>query len=248
MPRAPSALPRRPRRLSAGLAAGALAVVLGLTVAACGAARPSPTAATLVRAAAVAMRRAPVLRVVGSSAAGPVIVQFAVTVVPSGAFAGTVEATAPRLGTMRSDVIMVGHQVFVRSPLELARLGITRLPGRRNPATTWVLQPARIAAQYRSSLAPFTGRGLGLTLRRYFQHATVAGLCRVGRVAAYRLVAGRRQMRAVVYVDAVTHAVLRLTVGGADPVVLDFADPGRGGVVAPPAGAIYAPPPLAAAG
>ncbi|HVA21056.1 MAG TPA: hypothetical protein VNN74_03030 [Candidatus Micrarchaeia archaeon] len=205
-----------------------------------------PSAVRLVAAAASAMSRAPAHELLGSARAGPAVVRFVVTVIPGGAFAGSVEATAPRMGTLRSDVIAVRGRVFVRSPMELARLGITHLPGHRDPARTWVLQPARIAAQYRGNVAPFTGAGLGQTLRRYFRHARIAGRCRVGAVRAFKLVAGGGGMRAVVYVGAVTHDVLRLAVTGAEPVVLAFRDFGHAGrVAAPPTAVTYTPPQLA---
>jgi len=224
---------------------GLVAVVAAVAVAGCGTEPAQPSATRLVAAAALAMRRAPAHQLVGSATAGPATVRFVVTVVPGGSFAGTVVATAPRMGTLRTHVLMVGGRVFVRSPMELARLGISRIPGHRDLAATWVVQPARVAAQYRGNLAPFIGTGLGRTLRQYFDHARVSGRCRVGGLAAYKLVAGPRQMRAVVYVATVSHEVLRLVVTGADPVELDFLAFGRTArVSAPPARAVYVPPHL----
>ncbi|HUY60862.1 MAG TPA: hypothetical protein VMW49_03200 [Candidatus Dormibacteraeota bacterium] len=223
-----------------GRGAGALAVA-GL-LGACGPV-PPPRPRALLRATAAAMRHAPAHLVSGTARAGDTTVRYVLTVTPSGDFAGTVVVQAPGHRPVESAVIATGGQVYVRSPAELARLGITELPGHRSPLTTWVLQAAAVAAQYRANLAPFDGAGLGPTLWRTFSRAGPVRRVRLHGVAVYQLVAGPPFDQAILDVAVGTDRLVRLVVRSDQPVTLVY---GAYGIVdpirAPPPAEVYAPP------
>jgi hypothetical protein len=179
----------------------------------------------------------------GSAMAGVTTISFSVQALPSGDFSGSVDTAVPHSPTLVCNVIAIGKTVWIRSPMALAQLGITSLPGHLSPATAWVLQSATIAAHYKASLAPFTGAGLASTLSRFLSGRPVLRSASLSgrKVWLVLLGSGRSSLR--LYLQKGSDQVLQLTITGKQAISLRYSHLGAvGPVAAPPAGLVYDPP------
>lgn len=213
---------------------------MGFAVSACG--QSAPSSQVLIQRTAAAMTQLS-YRLVGSTQAGGTDVTFSVKTLPNGDFSGQVDIAVPHSPTLTTDVVALGGKVYVLSPMALAQLGIAALPGHLNPATTWVLQPAAVAARYRSSLAAFTGSGLAGTLRRHLKGTLVVRSTSLGGKAAWLVEEGAAGSSLRLYIERGSYELLQLTITGRRPISLRYDDFGRiSAVSAPPANQIYVPP------
>ena len=221
------------------LAAACLAFA-ALALSAC--APAGPTADSLVHRSAALMAKSS-FQLRGSTKAGVTTISFSVRALPNGDFDGSVDTVVPHSPTLVSAVIAIGSKVYVRSPMALAQLGITSLPGHLNPATAWVLQSTTIAARYRASLAPFTGKGLSATLARFLTGRPVLrrGSGSDRKDWLVQVGSGRSSLR--LYLQRGDDQVLRLRITGKEAISLSYSRLGAvGPVAAPPANLVYVPP------
>ncbi len=228
-----------PRTCSTALL-GALALS-ALALGGCG--QGLPEAHTLVQRTAKAMAELKGYHLSGESEALGITTAFQLVALRNGDFSGALEIRVPGAKQFTSRVVATGSKVWVRSPQELAELGITSLPGNLDPSTTWVLQPQAVGASYRRSVRPFVGRGLGSTLAQALR----------GRLTVSR---GRRGHRPVLLVEERgggsslrmlvaprNDRLLQLSIAGRARISLDYSGFGQVGSVAPPPAAeVYVPP------
>lgn len=232
---------------------GRIAAVAALVVAAAlllsGCVQGLPTGHQVVRRVAAAMATISAYRITGTSRAGETVTSFRVLVLGDGDFKGTLDIAVPGSKTFRSDVIATSGKVYVRSPTELAQLGISSLPGNLDPATTWVLQPAAVARSYRRSVEPFAGSGLAATLTTALKGTLTVRRSKLGgvRVLLVEEAGGRSSLRLFVGPD--TDHLLELAITGDQPISLRYSAFGlTQAVVPPPSTQVYVPPTPAAPG
>ncbi|HUY54312.1 MAG TPA: hypothetical protein VMV23_04035 [Candidatus Nanopelagicaceae bacterium] len=216
------------------------APLLALVVGACGSSVPSSQ--SLIQRASAVMAQSS-YRLVGSTRAGQTKISFSVKTLPNGDFSGQVDTVVPHSPTLTMDVVSLGSKVYVLSPMALAQLGIAALPGHLNPATTWVLQPAAVAARYRHSLAAFTGSGLAATLRRHLKGTLMVRATELQGQAAWLVEEKAAGSSLRLYIDRGSYELLQLTITGRRAISLRYDHFGLIGAVSPPpAGQIYVPP------
>jgi hypothetical protein len=211
-----------------------------LTLSACAPAGPTPD--SLVHRSAKLMAKSS-FQLSGSAKAGVTTISFSVQALPTGDFSGSVDTAVPHSPTLVCDVIAIGPTVWIRSPMALAQLGITSLPGHLSPATAWVLQSTTIAAHYKASLAPFTGAGLASTLYRFLTGRPVLRTVSLSgrKVWLVQLGSGRSSLR--LYLQRGSDQVLQLTITGKQAISLRYSRLGAvGSVAAPPSDLVYDPP------
>ncbi len=207
-----------------------------------------PTATSIAGRTAAAMASTS-YRISGTAQAGGTTVTFTVETLPDGDFSGHVVTEVPGSPNLSLEVVAAAGQVFVLSPLGLQQLGITSLPGKLNPATTWVEQPPGTAQRYLDSIAPFSGEGIGRTLRRYLDEPHTISSATVGRVAAWLVEEGAAGSSLRLYIAKGSYHLLELTVAGKSPISLRYSAFGEIGPIQPPPKAhIYVPPSTTAGG
>lgn len=223
------------------------ALFLAAALAGCG--QRLPSGSQLVHRVARAMAKIPAYRITGTSRAGQTVTSFRVLVLRDGDFKGTLDIAAPGSKTFRSDVIATAGKVYVRSPAELAELGISSLPGNLDPATTWVLQPAAVGRSYRESVEPFAGAGLAATLTTALKGTLTVRRSRLGGVPVLVVeeTGGSSSLRLLV--EANSDHLLELAITGDQPISLRYSAFGSSQAVAPPPPPqVYVPPTPAAPG
>lgn len=233
-----------PRGLVVGLGTAVVAL-LAMILSSCG--QAVPAVGPLTRDAAAAMARSS-FRISGSARAGLTTTTFSVVTLPNGDFSGTVVTTVPGSPSLSLQVVGYGSKVYVLSPLGLAQLGITSLPGNLNPATTWIVQTPTTASRYRQSLAPFTGPGLAKTLHSYLKPPVSVGDSNLHGIPAWLVEEGSASSSLRLYIAKGSYHLLQLTVTGRAPISLKYALFGRVASVAPPPAAQVYSPPAAAPG
>jgi hypothetical protein len=219
----------------------ALLLLGALALAGCG--QGLPSGSTLVRRVAAAMAKIQAYRITGTSRAGQTVTSFRVLVLRDGDFKGTLDIAVPGSKTFRSDVIATAGKVYVRSPTELAELGISSLPGNLDPATTWVLQPAAVGKSYRQSVEPFASSGLATTLTAALKGTLIVRRSRLGGVPVLVVeeTGGSSSLR--LFVEASTDRLLELAITGDQPISLRYSAFGPSHTVAPPPSPqVYVPP------
>ena len=229
------------RRAGPGLQVAALVLAAALALSGCSQGLPSGT--ELVHRVAAAMAKTQAYRITGTSRAGQTVTSFRVLVQRDGDFRGTLDIAVPGSKTFRSDVIATAGKVYVRSPTELAELGISSLPGNLDPATTWVLQPAAVGKSYRESVEPFAGSGLAATLTTALKGMLTVRRSRLGGVPVLVVeeTGGSSSLR--LFVEASTDRLLELAITGDQPISLRYSAFGPSQTVAPPPSPqVYVPP------
>ncbi|MGC1183670.1 MAG: hypothetical protein WBA31_00780 [Candidatus Dormiibacterota bacterium] len=208
-----------------------------------------PTGPNLVNRVVTTMGKLGAYQIDGSSRAVDTTTSFRVLVLRNGDFRGTLDIAVPHAPIFRSDVIAIGSKVYVRSPTELQELGITALPGNLNPATTWVVQPKAVAASYRQSVEPFSGRGLASTLKRALRGPLTVHRSKLGGVAVLVVEEPGGSSSLRLFVAPTSDHLLELAITGDQPISLSYSAFGRGEALkAPPASEVYVPPSQAAPG
>lgn len=231
--------PWSPSRLRRFVAILPLLLLVPL-LAACGSEQPSVQ--TITQRSATVMAHVS-FRISGSAKAGVTTTTFVVATLPDGNFSGSVVTTVPGSPTLSLQVTAVSDKVYVLSPLGLQQLGITSLPGDLNPATTWVQQTPTLASRYLQSIAPFTGSGIGSTLREYLKAPLSLRSASLGGDRVWLVEEGPSSSSLRLYIAKGSYRLLQLTVAGKGPISLSYTGFGRIGTIEPPPPAhVYIPP------
>lgn len=219
----------------------AAVIALPLLLGACG--QPTPSAASLLHSAARVMRGQS-YRLSGTDRAGSATVTFSVRELANGDFSGTVDFRVPPSPVLTTQVVSVGGRVYVLSAGALAQLGVTSLPGNLNPASTWVLQPAKVGVRYRQSVSSFVGSGLAQTLISVLQaRPTVSRSTLQGQPAWLLRESPQGGPDLALYLARNGLEVLSLSISGPQGVALTYRDFGAVPAVTPPPPAlVYVPP------
>jgi|GEM_PF-5447921 len=222
-----------------GWAIGPILLLVPL-LASCGSEQPSVQ--TITQRSAGVMAHVS-FRISGSAKAGVTTTTFVVATLPDGDFAGSVVTTVPGSPTLSLQVTAVAGKVYVLSPLGLQQLGITSLPGNLNPATTWVQQTPTLASRYLQSIAPFTGSGIGSTLREYLKAPLTLHSSSLGSNRVWLVEEGPASSSLRLYIAKGNYHLLQLTVTGRSPISLRYYDFDRiPAIDPPPAADVYVPP------
>ncbi|MHB8393211.1 MAG: hypothetical protein ACYDC5_01625 [Candidatus Dormibacteria bacterium] len=219
--------------------------LLALVLSSCG--QELPAVGTITRHTATAMAHSS-YRISGTAKAGLTTTTFSVVTFPDGNFSGRVVTIVPGSPSLSLQVVAYGSSVYVLSPLGLAQLGITSLPGNLNPDTTWIVQTPTTASRYRQSLAPFTGPGLETTLKTYLKAPLSGGNSSWHGVPDWLVEEGSASSSLRLYIAKGSYHLLQLTVTGRASISLKYDLFGRVAVVTPPPAAQVYSPPAAAPG